>query len=196
VFPSTLYPIPVWPGPLFPGAGKGGVAPMTGPVDLYPGPLFPGPLFPASLFPTKAGASPGLAVDLLAAVVARFAASAAAAAVPGGLFAVLPGLTAPLPFATFEEVSSPLGFASSTSKLRRTRIRFRVYADDGDQAAVAGDALEDAFAGARLRFSGGYTGPFVVGDRGHRPEAGAPSDAGNQGWRFLVEFTAMVRRGG
>lgn len=140
--------------------------------------------------------SDGTAADLLAAVKAAFLASGVAADISGGIFLKLSGKRAALPYVTFEEVSSTLAFSSSTGEVHRTKLRFKLYSDDGDTAAALGDRLEDAFRDQRLLFTGGGTGPWSTGDRGHREEPAALSATGRGGWYFLVEFNFMTRRGG
>lgn len=136
-----------------------------------------------------------LPVDFLSAVKAFFLASAAASSIPGGLFYKVAGKRASLPYCVWEEVSAPLKLATSHSQVRRTRLRFKIYHDDTGAASAAGNVLEDAFKKQTLTFSDGITGPFWIGDRGHRDESMAQSNAGLQGWYFLIEFTVDVRRG-
>lgn len=139
---------------------------------------------------------PDLPADLLAAVKAAFLATEVAADVAGGIFHKLAGRRGTLPYVVFEEVSSTLAFSSSTGEVHRTRLRFKLYSDDGDEASALGDRLEDAFWDQRLLFAGGGTGPWTTGDRGHRDEPAALSASGRGGWYFLVEFNFMTRRGG
>lgn len=131
-------------------------------------------------------------VDLLDAIRQLYIASPAFA-IGGPMYLKASSRRRAVPYVCVEVVSAPLSFTSSTSKIRKTRLRFRVYADDADDALAPADAIEDAFSGQTLLFQGGFTGPLVIGDRGPRKDAGL-SNAGSEIWYELIEFTLLVKR--
>lgn len=171
-------------------------SPRTLLAGLPATPSTPAQVWAAAIWAYSPRTLTSLPADFLSAVIAFFGASAAASSIPGGISTVLPGKTTPLPYVVFEEIGASVSWKSDTSKFRKTRVRFKVYADDGDVASAAGDVLEDAFKNQSLLFSNGGATKFLIGDRGHKDEKAAMSSGGRQGWYFLVEFETHIRRNG
>ena len=145
--------------------------------------------------PPLAAAPPAtLPVDVLDAIRQRYFAEGCDD-LGGPIYLAIGSRRRAVPYVVVEVVSAPLVFTSSTTKLRKTRFRFKCYQTDPDLALPAADALEAAFDGAGLQFDDGFTGPFVPGDRGPRKDVGL-SNPGSEVWYELVEFTALVTANG